>query len=90
MSFVTCMSIFKMTFENILYIKKERAFNGFFVVRQEFLFLMIPKILSPQSRKESVLFLKKNLFIYVFLVTLGLHCCTWAFSTCSERRLLSS
>ena len=59
------MSIFKMTFENILYIKKERAFNEFFVVRQEFLFLMIPKNLSPQSRKESVLLKKKNyLFMY--------------------------
>ena len=89
MSFVTCMSIFKMTFENILYIKKERAFNGFFVVRQEFLFLMIPKNLSPQSRKESVLLKKKITYLCIF-VTLGLHCCTWAFSTCSERRLLSS
>ena len=28
------------------------------------------------------------LFIYLFLVALGLHCCTRAFSSCSERGLL--
>ena len=27
------------------------------------------------------------LFIYLFLAALGLHCCTWAFSSCSERGL---
>ena len=27
------------------------------------------------------------LFVY-FLAALGLHCCTWAFSSCSERGLL--
>ena len=26
----------------------------------------------------------KNLFIYLFSVALGLHCCTQAFSSCSE------
>ena len=25
------------------------------------------------------------LFIYLFLAVLGLCCCTWAFSSCSER-----
>ena len=29
-----------------------------------------------------------NEFIYLFLAALGLHCCVWAFSTCSERGLL--
>ena len=31
-----------------------------------------------------------NLFvlIYLFLSALGLHCCTWAFSSCGERGLL--
>ena len=36
-------------------------------------------------------FLKINLlilFIYLFLAALGLCCCTWAFSTCSEQGLL--
>ena len=28
------------------------------------------------------------LFIYLFLAALGLHCCVWAFSSCSERGLL--
>ena len=28
-----------------------------------------------------------NLFI-LFLAALGLHCCTWAFSSCGERGLL--
>ena len=27
-------------------------------------------------------------FIYLFLAVLGLHCCTWAFSSCGERGLL--
>ena len=29
-----------------------------------------------------------NLFIYLFLAALGLHCCTQAFSSCSEQGLL--
>ena len=28
------------------------------------------------------------LFIYLLLAALGLHCCTWAFSSCGERGLL--
>ena len=28
--------------------------------------------------------------IYLFMAVLGLCCCTWAFSSCSERELLSS
>ena len=28
------------------------------------------------------------LFIYLFLVVLSLHCCVWAFSSCSEPGLL--
>ena len=34
-----------------------------------------------------ILFLK-NLFVYLFLAALGLRCCTWTFSSCSERGLL--
>ena len=34
--------------------------------------------------------LKKYIFIYLFLTVLGLHCCTWAFSTCREWDLLST
>ena len=30
------------------------------------------------------LFIFKNLFIYPFLAALGLRCCVWAFSSCSE------
>ena len=33
-------------------------------------------------------FLKINLLIYLFLAALGLHCCVWAFSSCSEWGLL--
>ena len=33
-------------------------------------------------------FLKKLLSIYLFLAALGLHCCTWAFSSCGEQGLL--
>ena len=35
--------------------------------------------------KIKLLFLKKN---YLFLAVLGLCCCTWPFSSCSERGLL--
>ena len=35
-------------------------------------------------------FSKKNIFIYLFLVVLGLHCCMWAFSRHSEQGLFSS
>ena len=28
------------------------------------------------------------LFVYLFLTALGLCCCVWAFSSCSERGLL--
>ena len=31
---------------------------------------------------------KKNLFIYLFLATLGLRCCAQAFSSCGEPGLL--
>ena len=37
--------------------------------------------------KVSLFFI---LFMYLFLVTLGLYCCAWAFSSCGERGLLSS
>ena len=33
-------------------------------------------------------FFKKNIYIYLFLAVLGLHCCMWAFSTCSDWGLL--
>ena len=37
-------------------------------------------------------FLKKNFFLIslLFLAALGLHCCTWAFSSCSKQGLLCS
>ena len=28
------------------------------------------------------------MFIYLFLAVLGLHCCTWSFSSCGEQELL--
>ena len=39
----------------------------------------------------ACIFFKKILFIYLFylfLAALGVHCCTWAFSSCGERGLL--
>ena len=36
---------------------------------------------------KLLLFLK-NKFIYLFLAALGLRCCTWVSSSCSERGLL--
>ena len=29
-----------------------------------------------------------QIFIYLFMATLGLRCCTWAFSSCGEWELL--
>ena len=34
--------------------------------------------------------LKKNFFFNFFFTMLSLHCCTWAFSSCTEQGLLSS
>ena len=36
----------------------------------------------------SFLYIYIFFFLNLFLVALGLHCCTWAFSSCSERGLL--
>ena len=36
----------------------------------------------------SSFFLKFIYFFYLFLAVLGLRCCAWAFSSCSERGLL--
>ena len=30
------------------------------------------------------------LYLFLFLAALGLHCCSWAFSSCREQGLLSS
>ena len=35
-------------------------------------------------------FIFKNVFIYLFLTVLGLCCCAWIFSSCSDWGLLSS
>ena len=40
----------------------------------------------PQPQENTDLLL--NLFIYLFSAALGLRCCMWAFSSCSERGLL--
>ena len=44
-----------------------------------------------RTRCNQINIIKKNYFlsfIYVFLASLGLCCCSLAFSSCSERRLL--
>ena len=55
------------------------------------LFLLLILVLSSGTKHISpynMLFF--NIFIYLFLVVLGLCCCTWAFSSCGEWGLLSS
>ena len=37
---------------------------------------------------SSIIIIFKNLFIYLFLVALGLRCCARAFPSCGERGLL--
>ena len=43
---------------------------------------------SLNNHVYFILFYLINLFIYVFLAALGLCCCAWAFSSCSEWGLL--
>ena len=44
---------------------------------------------SPALAGGFFFFLNKFIyFIYLFLAALGLRCCVWAFSSCSERGLL--
>ena len=42
---------------------------------------------APPGKPQFFIFLI-NLFIYLFLAVLGLHCCVRAFSSCGERGLL--
>ena len=39
----------------------------------------------PQVMLTLLLFIFIRLFIYLFLASLGLHCCTWALSSCGEQ-----
>ena len=39
-------------------------------------------------QEVGVLFLKINLFIYLFMAVLGLRCWAWAFPSCGEWGLL--
>ena len=50
----------------------------------------IGSMLQPARHcPEMISFFKKFIyFIYLFLTTLGLHCCAQAFSSCNERGLL--
>ena len=45
----------------------------------------LPINISYMSQTQTPLYKLKTIF---FLVLLGLQCCTWAFSSCSELRLL--
>ena len=55
---------------------------------------MTTSVLNPFTYSQTIIrfrknfFLKKILFIYLFLAGLGLHCCARAFSSCSKRGLL--
>ena len=52
-----------------------------------FLMLVIPTFLfSPQA--FHFYYFLKFLFYFNFLAALGLHCCSWAFSSCGELGLL--
>ena len=39
-------------------------------------------------RSEVFLFFNKFIYFILFLATLGLRCCVWAFSSCGEQGLL--
>ena len=42
------------------------------------------------TRLNSVDHCVMYLFVYLLLPALGLHCCSWTFSSCSEQELLPS
>ena len=52
----------------------------------------LSEYLAPPTPTSSFvfiyLFIFKIYFIYLFLAALGLRCCAWAFSSCSEQGLL--
>ena len=48
----------------------------------------IMKIYKQKQNKWDIIFFLINLFIYLFLAALVLHCCTWAFFCCIEQGLL--
>ena len=43
---------------------------------------------SPERKAHVVVVVLINLFIYLCLAALGLHCCARAFSSCGEQGLL--
>ena len=45
-------------------------------------------LLCVKNHAKRFTFFLSNLFIYLFLAELGLHCCTRAFSSCGEWGLL--
>ena len=45
-------------------------------------------ILVEQQREAHIYLFFNIYFIYLFLVALGIRCCAWAFSSCSEQGLL--
>ena len=63
----------------------EPDFGPIYLSFHSFFFLKANVTSVPQ--KPPTVFLK-NLFIYLFLAALGLCCCAWAFSSCSEQGLL--
>ena len=49
-----------------------------------------PLLCILRLRVAGLVFFFLIVFIYLLLAALGLHCCSWAFPTCSRRGLLSS
>ena len=45
--------------------------------------------LLEKNLGENLFFFLTNLFIYLFLAVLDLHCCVWAFSSCGKRAFSS-
>ena len=71
--------------------------GSFFLIKKNVIYFFIfwphyttCRILGPQPAVEvwSLFFFLINLFIYLFLVALGLRCCARAFSSCGEQGLL--
>ena len=78
---------FERCFRDSTYLLKLYSFVHFFGIFK-FFSLNLLFIFFFFYINTCVFFLKKNLYLFICLVVLYLHCCVWAFSTCIEWGLL--
>ena len=73
---------------NLQFVKKCVKCNKMKHNKTRYACMHLTKSSFKMTNNSFFSFLKKSLFIYLFLAALVLRCCAWAFSSCSERGLL--